>query len=325
MSDSAVLRTVERRVRSLAVARLETLRTAYAARVGSVIGASGALSGTELLSRRDLHTALVSAVAVAQAGTVAAVRVGYRASGNLARVGVVAELARLGFTAAESEEGDSAYLAVLVAGVTAAFVAVTQDLQDGVRGAFDGVSGLAASVAAARVLTTAEAVDRAVRRLSVRVITATTVAVHRGYTDTQQELYAAYGAQHPQLRLLKRWQVQSADPCGFCALLDGQVVDVDAEFDRTLAPPGTPALPVFHNLLGPPRHPNCRCRLVYEASGASAAVQAQVAAAPPVAVVRLSATAVRRMPTTQFAAISAFFAAAGRRIKTLLRQVRAGG
>ncbi|MEC3974744.1 hypothetical protein [Amycolatopsis sp. H20-H5] len=54
--------------------------------------------------------------------------------------------------------------------------------------------------------------------------------------------------------------VAERDACVQCLALSGQVIDVDGEFDwrrtfgkKAYKPPGP--------LLGPPRHPNCRCRL----------------------------------------------------------------
>ncbi len=328
MSDSEVLRTVEQRVRSLLDARLGTLRQAYGAHLSATIGSGGALTGTELLSRPDLHTALTTALGGTQAAVTTVVRAGYRAAGNLARVSTVADLKALGFTPpAEAGDGaDTPYLALVLSGLTVAFVTAALDIQDAVRAAFDGVTGTAAAVTAARILAAHEALDRAVRRLGVRISTAAAASVHRGYSDVQQALHSSVRDAHPYVRITKRWQVLSAKPCGFCAALDGEIVDLDEEFDRTAGPPDTPPLPVFQDLLGPPRHPNCRCRLAYEVAEAAAEVRAQVRTRPPVGTQRrLSAAAVRRMPGGQFAAITAFFGAAATKLRVLLRRARADG
>jgi hypothetical protein len=60
---------------------------------------------------------------------------------------------------------------------------------------------------------------------------------------------------------MKRWIVTSNDPCGMCEALDGTMVGVNGEFDHNATTSEKDYRRVWRNLLGPPRHPNCRCRL----------------------------------------------------------------
>ncbi len=323
--DSAVLLTIEQRVRSLVAARMDQVRTGFGAHLGTAVGEGVDLTGTELLSRPGLHTALTTVLTGAQIGVFTAIRAGHRAAGTVARTTLTRQLADQGFQPPPEDPADSGYLVAVLAGLAAAFTAALLDIQNSVREAFDGVAGAAVVAAAARVLTTNEALSRAVRRLGVRVTAAAASAVHRGYTDTQQATFTAYAAAHPYLAVTKQWQVQSAKPCGYCRALDGHRVAVGAEFDRTLAPVDRPPLPVFGDLLGPPRHPNCRCRLVFDIGMAGTRIRAQVTAPAPVATPELTAAGVRRLPPEQFRRLHRFFAASATKIRSLLRKARTRG
>jgi hypothetical protein len=58
----------------------------------------------------------------------------------------------------------------------------------------------------------------------------------------------------------KMWQSKlDESTCSYCAALHGQIIDVLEPFP---ADAGGTKLRVYGDLLGPPRHPRCRCRLV---------------------------------------------------------------
>jgi hypothetical protein len=61
--------------------------------------------------------------------------------------------------------------------------------------------------------------------------------------------------------LMKRWRTTSTQPCGMCEALDGTMVGINGEFDHQATTDPRDLRPVWRNLAGPPRHPNCRCRL----------------------------------------------------------------
>jgi hypothetical protein len=102
------------------------------------------------------------------------------------------------------------------------------------------------------------------RQLAVRLRAAGSVAVHRGFSDAQQALYTEAMQNTPGLKVIKRWRVTSADPCPACQALDGTEVALDQSFDASATTDeNRPGPAVYRDLLVPPRHPNCRCRVDY--------------------------------------------------------------
>lgn len=97
--------------------------------------------------------------------------------------------------------------------------------------------------------------------LNVRTQAAASTAVHQGANDTLQALFNEYQLHAGVPGLMKRWNVTSSDPCGMCAALDGTLVGINAEFDHNATDNDKDYRRVWRNLLGPPRHPNCRCQL----------------------------------------------------------------
>ncbi len=324
-ADSAALLTIEQRIRAQVSNKLSQAFAAISAYIAATVREDSTLTGHELLSRPDVHGAIVTAVTGAGDQIETAVRAGYLAAAKSARITITRELAEHGYQVPEEDPDESAFLTAVIAGLTAAFAAALLEIQETVRAAYDGIAGTAA--APARILAVYEAVNRALRRLSVRVNAATTVAVNRGFTEAQHNIYTAYQQAHPSIRVTKRWQTTSDDPCPACKALNGTVLPLDAEFDPTASTASNWRPPkVYRDLLGPPRHPNCRCRLVYEPTDASTAVRAQTSRThTPTTVTRLSAAEIRQMPTGRFRALVAFFAAAGRKLTTLMAKVRAGG
>jgi len=83
------------------------------------------------------------------------------------------------------------------------------------------------------------------------------VGATRGYTDavvaTNREL-DDFG-----FRLRKLWVANFVDntPCDFCRELHGMEVGFNESF-----PSDTNLLKIYGDLMGPPRHPRCKCRLV---------------------------------------------------------------
>ncbi len=325
-ADATVLAGIEQRVLAQVGARLSDITNHFGAYLGSVIRETLPVSGGELVSDAGLNTTLNTILSGARARIEAQIRAGYRAGGAAARSSASADLRENDFTIppAPPPDEDSAYLAAILATIPAAFAVALADILTSVRTAYDGVTGLAEAAAAARVLTTHGALDRAVRRLGVRVRSAATVAVNRGYSDAQQTAYAAYAQAHPSVPMFKRWQTTSPTPCPSCRALRGATIPIDDEFDTDAGASSTFRPPaVFRNLLGPPRHPNCRCRLIYLTTAAGTQIQAQAAAPPPAGTPsRLTASGVRAMPNARFTALLGYFTAAVRRLTGLLRRRR---
>lgn len=260
MSDDALLATVEQRVRDLVTTGLRQITGRYRTVLTAAITANPTGSGAEITGDPAVHKALVDVLAATRARVEAAIRAGYAAAARAGTVAAGTEAAALHLDPGPVTV-DPAALDAVLRDVAAAVDTARLDLVDSVRAAQDGVSG--AQAAPARILVTGQATDRAVRRLGVRLRGAATVAVHRGYTDAQSAVYRALVAAQPTLGLRKRWEVRSANPCPTCAALHGATVALDEHFDPAAgSTAGYRPPPVWQALTGPPRHPNCRCRLV---------------------------------------------------------------
>lgn len=323
MSDDTLLATLEQRVRSLVTARLRTIVTEYGVYLLSAIKQHPQASATEILSQPAVHTALTTTLSAAHSSVESTIRAGYTAAARAGIHTATADTAALGHTTADIGT-PTAYLDTILGDLRRAFDTARLDITDSVRAAHDGTTGQAAPPA--RVLVSTEAVNRAVRRLGVRAGAAASVAVHRGYTEAQNAVYADLAAAHPTLNLLKRWEVTSANPCPACAALHGTAIAIDQQFDAAATDDPSTAPPAVHrDLHGPPRHPNCRCRLSLQPSPASTALRAEVAKPTPGQATYLSAAAVRQMPTDQYELLTRFLAAALARVQRLAKEIRGGG
>lgn len=82
------------------------------------------------------------------------------------------------------------------------------------------------------------------------------VASQRGYTD--QLIWAYSELEEFGARVEKYWVANFVDnaPCPACTRLHGTSVGLHENFRIEDGEPG-----VYKNLIGPPRHPNCKCRL----------------------------------------------------------------
>lgn len=103
-----------------------------------------------------------------------------------------------------------------------------------------------------------ERIARAVASMSHRAKMSASVAAQRGMSDGHMLTYKK--ADLPDAVWKKVWLANFTNnsPCPTCTALHGIVVDLDDEFP---APAGS-GLAVYGDLSGPPRHPNCKCRLV---------------------------------------------------------------
>lgn len=255
MAAHTALLAIEQRVRSQTAAQLSAISTHVSAYLGAVIREHPDLTATEILSRDDVHQTLTTVLNGAQLKAETSTSAGYKAAAALALVATAVEFKDLGHQP-KTLPALGGYLDAIIRGIRLAFARALLDIHNTVRPAHDGVTG--PNPGPARVLTTHSALKRVVRRLGVHVNTAAAFAVHRGFTDAQLALYEEYKQVNPYVALNKRWQVTANDPCPVCQALDGAVVAIDAEFDRG------DALGVHRDLQGPPRHPNCRCRLSLE-------------------------------------------------------------
>jgi hypothetical protein len=261
------LLAIEARVQTVTEDAARQAITAFAGYLAAIITDSQVTTGLELLSRQDVHQALVMTLQAAQRQIQAAVTSGYTAASAAAAAAVSRELKALGHQVPSTLPDLGTGLSRLTADVQTAIGHTQTQIQNLVREAFDGVqptssdtSSASGSVTAARVLATNAAVRRAGTALSGRVSAASSVSVYAGSRDTQVALYRQFAQINPYIRLHKTWQVTAADPCPMCDALDGEEVELGEEFDHVAPDAGT-ARPVWRDLQGPPRHPHCRCQL----------------------------------------------------------------
>lgn len=211
------------------------------------------ITGIGLLSLLNLHTAIRTNLTQARQQVRDAITSGYQAAATAALVHLQHQL---GDHAPDGlpELGDN--LDRLLADVDTMFGHAQTDLANSLAAAFD-----AAGDPAARLVALHDAVDAGRARIHQRAQAAAATAVHTGGTDAEQAVFNHFQTEAGIGGLVKRWVVTSADPCGMCEALDGTTVGVNAEFDHDATTVDQDLRRVWRHLLGPPRHPNCRCRL----------------------------------------------------------------
>lgn len=225
-------------------------------------------TGHELVSRNDVHTALTGALAASQEQSADTTSSGYKAATALALLAMWLLMRQHSDEQSKPAMPElGGMLAGILGDIVRAYGIALIGIQNRVRASYDTVSG--AKATPARILVARAAVDKEMRLLANRLRAAGTVAVHQGYSDAQEALAAAYGLNHPQLSITKTWRTTSVVPCPSCKALNGTTLPLGQEFDRTATSEAKFKPPaVYGNLLGPPRHPRCRCRLVLDVAPA---------------------------------------------------------
>lgn len=248
-TDAAML-ALESRVRDNITARLSTLQQRIAAQAILTADDPKHSTGNEVVSAEAFHTTVTEELAEAQADVSNTTRGAYVAAAILALAVLRTDMHDIGHNVAGTMPDLGPALKTLIADIGVAFAAALVDTQRKVQAGFDTDADRDK-----RVIAVNDAVRQSIGRLRRRTVASAVVAVHRAATDTRQAVYADYTRTNPGLPLRKRWQVTAVDPCPICAALDGVTVPVAAQF------PYGDDLPVWLNLYGPPRHPNCRCTI----------------------------------------------------------------
>ena len=112
--------------------------------------------------------------------------------------------------------------------------------------------------------TASDSQSAVVTDISRRAHAGISAATHRGYTEGQLSTIT-------DTSMLKMWVANFAQPpergpCLTCIALHGMTIPVTEQFPAEVTYAAKP-LGVYRDLLGPPRHPNCRCKLVFFAAG----------------------------------------------------------
>jgi hypothetical protein len=253
----ALFLAVENQVRDGVDQQVDRATAPIMAVLLAAVAAGGVYTAVQIVSRSAVYKAITAALGVAQAAVVALIGAGYTAGAQLGRAQAAAEL---GLDTPPVLPDLGRTLPDLLADVRTAISDTQSAIINDTVAAHDGVTG--ENPIPARVLTVKQAVQRAVDRLRFRLTAAGVTGVHQGVTDAQAALYRQFAVDHPDLEVVSVWTVTSAEPCGYCAALDGTAVAPDSLFDAVAGTPeGRTTLKTYGPLTGPPRHPNCRCRL----------------------------------------------------------------
>lgn len=261
------LLALEVRTRNQAIEQVEKANNAYTGYLAAVVAEGGITDGNSLNSRADLYQALTMLFGAAMTNILVTLGAAYTAATIIGRNDIVDRMAALGHDVGEDLGTLGSTLTALQLDIQNSFARARAEIATNIRAAFDGVAGTdPADVKAARQLAVNAAVNRAVLRLRMRTLASVSTAVYQGSSDAQTAIFRNYANLHTYASIRKRWVVTSDKPCGMCRALDGTSVAVTDEFDRKANTGPEKLRPVYLDLLGPPRHPNCRCQLELEVS-----------------------------------------------------------
>jgi len=130
------------------------------------------------------------------------------------------------------------------------------------------------------------------------------VAAQRGYTD--QTIASYTELEDFGLELRKYWVANFVNntPCPACTRLHGTAVGLHEMFRTETGEPG-----VYRDLIGPPRHPNCKCRLYIFVVSLENAFESPNFEKPQEAPQMMSTDDVKKMPLSIFGAVRASLSA----------------
>lgn len=213
------------------------------------------LTGLALISLASFHTTLTGMLGAARRNVADDISAGYSAAAQLALVRARSDLAGYGYTVAGTLPELGSNIDRILSDVDTMFGHAQSDVQNRMAAAWD------ASTPGTRHTALLDAADGSAARLQQRAQAAATTAVHQGSSDAQQAIYNQFQNDTGTPGLMKRWRTTSTTPCGMCDALNGTLVGVNGEFDHHATTVDKDLRRVWRNLLGPPRHPNCRCQI----------------------------------------------------------------
>lgn len=272
-------------------------------------------SAHEVLSRPDVNGHLAAGVAQARETTQALVRQAWSAAGGPA---------------------DSGTLHRLLADTDALYDAAARRMRMAVQDAYEsvphqefepGVSEPGTNPAMEAAHERAGAVATAIRAETSRFLVSNraSVAVAASAAQTDATLEQAQRQQDSGQRVLLRWMSKrSPRTCPWCWELHGTTVPAGTEF-----PHGEPVVhshgllrhppQVWGHLYGPPRHPECECRLEIVVTGEGEPPEELPAARPQHRYIRASDIAA--MPDAEYHALLMFMTAAVHELQLVLRRL----
>jgi hypothetical protein len=185
-------------------------------------------------------------------------------AGALGSVAASADLARLGVSAPRVPAPDTAYLNSVLSDLNRNVGEMLGNVREAVGAIWNAPPPPEyqmdrASAEAGRLQSVEREVARLLSNLINRSELGASAVAHRAFTDAQMGVFKAAQESNPGLSLLKTWVADlnaEKPPCALCQSLHGTWVELGEEF------PHGNAEVYGGDLQGPPRHPNCRCRVV---------------------------------------------------------------
>lgn len=170
-------------------------------------------------------------------------------------LGIQAVVAEMGYLGSEYRHTDmnSGLLAQALRDLRRNFDKLEQDAARTISASFQDES---LRTPAQKLRKVSKDMSRLTHTMSRRAALSAQTAANRAFTDGQLSV-------RPVDRMRKMWvaNFSAGTPCLTCSALHGSVIALTDTFDaeRSYAP-NPPR--VYRDLAGPPRHPNCRCRIV---------------------------------------------------------------
>ncbi len=269
-SHNNVLRAAEQAAADEAAALYSRAVVEWLDYLGPIIENNPGKTFAQIAARPDVQLALVQALNEASETVRDTVIGGWVVGQELGIAHILLELEALGLDLPDLGIGvANSYLSTLLDGLDTATVGAMGRILAAAQEGFDipdldikdaATLNVRKRLARQRLRETATHARFEAGKLSTSASRAASVAVNRGYAEKQREAYAAASVVSGVV-IRKVWVTNfSPTTCGACAALHGTVVEIVEVFDglRTFDRP----LGVYQDLLTPPRHPHCRCRIM---------------------------------------------------------------
>lgn len=253
-SQLALAENYKRKLRAQETRLAKQAERAFRASVRDFLGNLRDASRTspEGLDGVDVRDELAAAMAPARERAAAAITEAYTSGRSLGLQAVVAEMGLLDVEYRHAGIQDT-LLSQALRDLSRNFDLLEDEAARAISSALADAS---LRTQAQRMHRIAKDVSRLAGTMSRRAALGARTAANRAYTDGQLSV-------RPVERVRKMWvaNFQDGPPCLTCAALHGTVLAMSADFDPEHSYAPSPPR-VYRDLAGPPRHPNCRCRLV---------------------------------------------------------------
>lgn len=248
--------------------------SAYRDHVVAIIESNPRRSAEEILSRQDLQRTLTSVLRDLQRTSASRLTEAWNHGQDLAVEHVNNELDAIdaGFRERVTRR-DSSYLDDLLRDAQVNIDRLANELIAKVDEVYVSVpkplsvpeGGTATNVPLQHAQNRADALRRELMqtsgRIANRVQAGGVVASSRGFTERQMQAYERLAARDPSVRKVWVANFVANEPCDMCRALHGTELLMGQSFNPH-ASFGRAPTRIYRDLMGPPRHPNCRCRLV---------------------------------------------------------------